>query len=115
MLRTPGEHLLLLPQSGRAPGGEHQARQQAMADLQRQAKQPSAAALDDQPEEGSSEGDDRPSEWAGFIYNPYSGDVLPPEDDEDGEDFQSGASSAGASGANANRARRYCPCCLFAS
>lgn len=72
-------------QGGRAEPGEHEARQQAMADLQRRAKQP-GAALDTQPED-EQDAADRPSEWAGFIYNPYSGDLLPPEDDED-EDEQ---------------------------
>ena len=56
-----------------------------MGDLMQRAKQP--ATLDTQQEEA-----ERPSEWSGFIYNPYSGDLLPPEDDED-EDEQGGAQS----------------------
>ncbi len=91
-------------QSGRAPGNEHQARQQAQAELQRRAKQPSATKVEGQPQ-GQDEGADRPSEWAGFIFNPYSGDLLPPEDDED--DFQSGGSQAGNDSAGAFGARRY--------
>ena len=55
-----------------------------MADLQRRAKQP-GAALDTQPED-QQDAADRPSEWAGFIYNPYSGDLLPPEDGEEDDD-----------------------------
>lgn len=69
-----------------------------MADLMRQAKQP-AAALDFEPE-GQEDEAERPSEWAGFIYNPYSGDLLPPEDgeDKDEQDGQQGAASDSASG-----------------
>lgn len=61
--------------------GESEGRQQAMADLQQRADQP-GAVLDSQAEE-ELEGADRPSEWSGFIYNPYSGDLLPPEDGDD--------------------------------
>ncbi|KAL3133658.1 hypothetical protein ABBQ32_008169 [Trebouxia sp. C0010 RCD-2024] len=70
-----------LSQGGRAEPAEHEARQQAMAELQRRTKQP-GAALDTQPDD-QQDAADRPSEWAGFIYNPYSGDLLPPEDGED--------------------------------
>ena len=61
--------------------GESEGRQQAVADLQQRGKQP-GAVLDTQAEE-ELEGADRPSEWSGFIYNPYSGDLLPPEDGDD--------------------------------
>ena len=84
-------------QRGRAPGNEHQAREQAMAELQRQAKQPSTADRGQQAE-GQQEKVDRPSEWTGFIFNPYSGDLLPPEDDDlegDDEEHQSGETQAG--------------------
>ncbi len=71
-------------QAGRALGNEHQARQQAQADFMRRTRQPAAASGYEVQGEGPQEAD-RPSEWAGFIYNPYSGDLLPTEDDEEGE------------------------------
>lgn len=52
--------------------------------MRRQGKQASAADTDLQEEA------DRPSEWTGFIYNPYSGDLLPPEGDEDEDDDEGG-------------------------
>ena len=72
-----------------------------MADLTQRAKQPPAALEADA--EGQQNEADRPSEWAGFIYNPYSGDLLPPEDDED-EDEQGGAQSGSP---DAFGSRRY--------
>ena len=91
--------------------GEGEGRQQAMADLQQRAKQP-GAALDTQSE-GELEGADRPSEWSGFIYNPYSGDLLPPEDGDD-EDEQI-ASQPGTKDATYGTRRCVCVCvCLLA-
>ncbi|KAL0039623.1 hypothetical protein WJX77_003638 [Trebouxia sp. C0004] len=74
-------------QAGRALGNEHQARQQAQADFMRRARQPAAASGFEVQAEGPEEAD-RPSEWAGFVYNPYSGDLLPPEDDDDEGELQ---------------------------
>ncbi|KAL0045480.1 hypothetical protein WJX82_007894 [Trebouxia sp. C0006] len=71
-------------QAGRALGNEHEARQQAQADFMRRGRQPAAASGFEGQGEGPEEAD-RPSEWAGFVYNPYSGDLLPPEDDDDDE------------------------------
>ena len=71
-----------------------------MADLQRRAKQPNAAL--DTEAEGQQEGVDRPSEWAGFIYNPYSGDLLPTDDDED-EDEQNTSQPESADDASGTR------------
>lgn len=87
--------------------GESEGRQQAMADLQQRAKQP-GAVLDTQVE-GELEGEDRPSEWSGFIYNPYSGDLLPPEDNEDEQD----ASQPGSTDATYGT-RRCVLVCVYA-
>ena len=84
--------------------GDSESRQQAVADLQQRAKQP-GAVLDTQAE-GELEGEDRPSEWSGFIYNPYSGDLLPPEDDEDEQD----ASQPGSTDATYGTRRCVCVC-----
>lgn len=89
--------------------GESGDRQQAVADLQRRARQP-AAALDTQGEgEQEGEGADRPSEWSGFIYNPYSGDLLPPEDGE--EEDEQDASQPGGSDTTYGL-RRCVPACV---
>ncbi|KAA6419459.1 MAG: hypothetical protein FRX49_10557 [Trebouxia sp. A1-2] len=72
-------------QAGRALGSEHEARQQAQNDFMRRGRQPAAASGFEAQTEGPQEAD-RPSEWAGFIYNPYSGDLLPPEDDENDDE-----------------------------
>ncbi|KAL0034046.1 hypothetical protein WJX79_005054 [Trebouxia sp. C0005] len=72
-------------QAGRALGSEQEARQQAQADFMRRGRQPAAASGFEAQTEGPQEAD-RPSEWAGFIYNPYSGDLLPPEDDENDDE-----------------------------
>ena len=90
-------------QGGQATGGEHEVRQAVMGDLVQRAKQP--AAWDRQQDEA-----ERPSEWSGFIYNPYSGDLLPPEDDED-EDEQGGAQSGSADRASGRQ--RYQRCSVF--
>ncbi len=71
-------------QAGRALGTEHEARQQAQADFMRRTRQPAAASDFEGQGEGPQDAD-RPSEWAGFIYNPYSGDLLPAEDNDEGE------------------------------
>ena len=67
----------------RAPAGVHDARQRSG----KQAGQTADEA-------------DRPSEWAGYRYNPYSGDLLAPEDEE-----QYG-SQADGEGADAYSAKR---------
>ena len=84
--------------------GESEDRQQAVADLQQRARQP-GAALDTQGEQ-EGEGADRPSEWSGFIYNPYSGDLLPPEDGE--EEDEQDASQPGSS--DTTYGSRRCAC-----
>ena len=42
-----------------------------------QAKAKGQTVTDDEEAEQQQIGTNRPSEWAGFIYNPYSGDLLP--------------------------------------
>ncbi len=102
-------------QAGRALGNEHQARQQAQADFMRRTRQPAAASGFEVQAEGPQEAD-RPSEWAGFIYNPYSGDLLPPEDDDDDEgELQDVGMQAGSDMGVAYKGQR-CRClCASAS
>ena len=53
-------------QAVRAPAGEHDARERG-----------------GRPTRQTADEGDRPSEWAGYRYNPYSGDLLPPEEEEE--------------------------------
>lgn len=88
-------------QVGQAPAGEHLERGQPR--LQREAKRP----FDRQAEIQEA---DRPSEWAGFVYNPYSGTLLPPEGQgqAQGDDAGEGSGSEGSGeGPDAYSARRY--------
>ena len=52
---------------------------------------------------------DRPSEWSGFVYNPYSGDLLPPE----GRAEEQVGGESGGEGPDAYSARR-CACLAHA-